>query len=732
MTWIYDAAGRLTGELMDGYAPDDALDYVARYRFDLVGNRLDKDTAHVANPGTLADAALDAFFNWTTPEAPTDPITADETISYTYDANDRLTTETAGAKVTSYGYSSTQQSLKEVRDSGTLTSRSEYLYDLQGRMLSVTVTSYTSGQPSRIERTTFDYNAAGIRVSALHETDADANGTYELATRTEYLNDPATPTGYSQVLQETVIDPATGEIQKRVVYAVGLDQITQTTTTYSGGQPLSTETLTFNADGHGSTRLLTDLAGAILTLSGIRQLFAYDAYGNALGFDPAQAATAFLYSGEQLDPSLGLQYLRARYYDPATGRFNRLDPFFGNTSDPLSFHKYLFGHGDPVQNRDPSGLSPLASALSALTIGGFLTATTVGGIIGALVPAGMAAYEGKSADEILAAAWRGALMGALAGGLGYLSGGLLAAFAPWVQYLGAFVSNALFSGGEAAIESWINSGDIGDIASAFAVSGATGGALGMLGLFAGRHGGQFADDVLGRLFRAHCFAPETLIATERGKTAIKNVQPGDKVYAFDFKANQWVLQEVQKRHQSQYSGAMYELTIGDDAIKVTAEHPFWVISGEALQSRPTNAHLARGEDEGIYLPGRWVDASHLRIGDVLTDQAGATHTLERVVRHDVVRQEVCNLAIEGNHSFAVGLAGVLVHNAQWCYIYSKVLPKPPSLVEYAESLGYKARQVHAHVLSAQLPLIILEFHGAGPGGTVAGGVCEWDDAGRGA
>lgn len=142
-------------------------------------------------------------------------------------------------------------------------------------MQSAKVASYTSGSPSRIERTTFDYNAAGIRVSALQEIDADANGTYELATRTEYLNDPANPTGYSQVLQETVTDPATGEIQKRVVYAVGLDQITQTTVTYVDGQPVSTETLVFNADGHGSTRLLTDLAGAILALTGLRQLFAY-------------------------------------------------------------------------------------------------------------------------------------------------------------------------------------------------------------------------------------------------------------------------------------------------------------------------------------------------------------------------------------------------------------------------------------------------------------------------
>jgi hypothetical protein len=47
--------------------------------------------------------------------------------------------------------------------------------------------------------------------------------------------------------------------------------------------------------------------------------------------------------------------LRARYYDPTTGRFNRLDPFFGNQFDPQSFHKYLYTHTDPVNGVDPNG-----------------------------------------------------------------------------------------------------------------------------------------------------------------------------------------------------------------------------------------------------------------------------------------------------------------------------------------------------------------------------------------
>jgi hypothetical protein len=51
-----------------------------------------------------------------------------------------------------------------------------------------------------------------------------------------------------------------------------------------------------------------------------------------------------------------MQYLRARYYNPASGTFNRLDPFAGRMQDPQALHKYLYVHGDPIQGIDPSGL----------------------------------------------------------------------------------------------------------------------------------------------------------------------------------------------------------------------------------------------------------------------------------------------------------------------------------------------------------------------------------------
>jgi hypothetical protein len=66
-----------------------------------------------------------------------------------------------------------------------------------------------------------------------------------------------------------------------------------------------------------------------------------------------------------------MQYLRARYYNPATGTFNRLDPFAGNMQDPQSLHKYLYVHGDPVGMVDPSGCR--GSLVGSLAVAGIIT-----------------------------------------------------------------------------------------------------------------------------------------------------------------------------------------------------------------------------------------------------------------------------------------------------------------------------------------------------------------------
>lgn len=111
-------------------------------------------------------------------------------------------------------------------------------------------------------------------------------------------------------------------------------------------------------DGYGSTRQLIDSTG---TPDGIIDSFSYDAYGVMLGgnpgsvSNPSSPATNLLYAGEHFDTDAQQYYLRARWYNPLNGLFNRTDPFSGSPQDPQSLHKYLYCHANPVNTIDPSG-----------------------------------------------------------------------------------------------------------------------------------------------------------------------------------------------------------------------------------------------------------------------------------------------------------------------------------------------------------------------------------------
>ncbi len=295
--------------------------------------------------------------------------TTTETMADTYDFNDRLQQEvdttvigtggTPTTTTTDYTYDNTEQLSEAVtsgapNSGGTVQSSQAYQYNLQGQMSGATVTAYANGTVSQVEQLTYGYDTDGNRVSALDQIGPTA-GNWTSETLTEYLNDSNNQTGYTQVLRVTQSDLTTNQVQQVTEYAIGLGQINQTTTPYTGGQPGTPTTLQFGYDGSGSVRVLLNTAGAIATVGGVRQLFNYDAYGNAIGFNVAAAATTLLYNGQQTDAATGLQYLRARYYDTASGNFTSLDPYTGDSDSPISYNKYLYTQGDPVNRFDPSG-----------------------------------------------------------------------------------------------------------------------------------------------------------------------------------------------------------------------------------------------------------------------------------------------------------------------------------------------------------------------------------------
>jgi RHS repeat-associated protein len=79
--------------------------------------------------------------------------------------------------------------------------------------------------------------------------------------------------------------------------------------------------------------------------------FTYSPYGGLEG-TTGSAATPLGFAGQYTDSDTGMQYLRARWYDPQTGQFLTRDPLEGITRRP-----YAYGEDNPLANVDRTGLS---------------------------------------------------------------------------------------------------------------------------------------------------------------------------------------------------------------------------------------------------------------------------------------------------------------------------------------------------------------------------------------
>jgi RHS repeat-associated protein len=107
----------------------------------------------------------------------------------------------------------------------------------------------------------------------------------------------------------------------------------------------------FYGDGLGSVRVVEDFLGRIYSA------FLYDAYGvrrcsRANGDGGCEIYPSFGFAGQFTDGASGLQYLRARYYDPQTQQFLTKDPLERITGQP-----YVYAYGNPVNYTDPTGMS---------------------------------------------------------------------------------------------------------------------------------------------------------------------------------------------------------------------------------------------------------------------------------------------------------------------------------------------------------------------------------------
>jgi RHS repeat-associated protein len=191
-------------------------------------------------------------------------------------------------------------------------------YDSQNQLISMTASGTSASMV---------YDAFGNRVSKT------VNGA-----TTKYLVDDLNPTGYPQVFDEL-----NGSNVVTRTYTHGLQRIDEDQQISGSWTPSF-----YGYDGGGNVRQLTNVSGTVT------DSYEYDAYGNEFTVS-GTTPNEFMYRGEQYDADLSLYYLRARYYNPATGRFMSRDPLDGHAGIPKSLHKYLYAGGDPINFTDPTG-----------------------------------------------------------------------------------------------------------------------------------------------------------------------------------------------------------------------------------------------------------------------------------------------------------------------------------------------------------------------------------------
>jgi RHS repeat-associated protein len=202
--------------------------------------------------------------------------------SVTYDQDDRLSTETYDA------------------NGNTLTTGGKtFTYDFANRLKSMTEGTVT---------VTLAYDADGNRVAKT------VNGV-----TTRYLVDDLNPTGYAQVVEEVTAGAVTRQ------YTYGLQRISETQQLANAWTPAF-----YGYDGAGTVRLLTDSTGTVT------DTYDYDAWGNEVN-TTGTTPNVYLYRGEQYDSDLMLYDLRARYFNPITGRFLTKDPDPGHLVNPPPF-----------------------------------------------------------------------------------------------------------------------------------------------------------------------------------------------------------------------------------------------------------------------------------------------------------------------------------------------------------------------------------------------------------
>jgi RHS repeat-associated protein len=346
------------------------------------------------------------------------------------------------------------------------------------------------------------------------------------------------------------------------------------------------------------------------------------------------------------DSATGLDYHRARYYDPGLGRFVSKDDYSGRLNSPITQNPYAYANANPVSFTDPSGYFSLGEVNAAEAISGILSSIpalalrTVGAIIGGALAAGVfdtarqgyqlidSAIHGDgrktdfNVDELLQSIQVGAVLGPLF----------------------AVVPEAALYFAYEGIKSGLNEIKAGNVAT---------------GIFDILTSVIPLVDQIGSKGGSQCFVARTKILTTEGEKNIEDIRVGDWVVSDDPNTSGGIEAKQVSDTFVRHATTLVDIYIDGEKISTTGEHPFWT------------------PDHG------WVESKDLEVGSLLQTEDGRIIDVDKIEKREG-DFTVYNFKVEGFHTYFVSDLGILVHNAN-CNSFGGLEPEDIFIREFPTS-----------------------------------------------
>ncbi|MGA9761099.1 MAG: RHS repeat-associated core domain-containing protein [Gaiellaceae bacterium] len=293
-SYSYDSRNRLVKACMD-----ESCSRYFDYSYDSVGNRVQLETKEATTTYTYDQA--DELLKATKEKSCRHHCQADVT-DYAYDQNGNETK----AGETSYAYNLANELTEEAQEHGR--DKVSYAYTADGLMAT---------RSARKNTTSYTWDTSSGIANLAIESDSTGHGRF----------------GSKDAQSFTYGNGPLGIVEWK-------------------------DTLTFHTDATGSVVELSNEHGRV------SDSYRYTPFGESYGPGESDEAPSEIsenpirYAGQYLDSESDLYYMRARQYDPETGRFLETDPL---TCDEACSSTYVYAENNPTLLVDPSGMGAMYS-----------------------------------------------------------------------------------------------------------------------------------------------------------------------------------------------------------------------------------------------------------------------------------------------------------------------------------------------------------------------------------